>query len=356
MSDVDQYSRYFVEGAKVGVGIPLPNAEIFRDWAIIHEIDEDLVTLQLSRDILPEHVILSYGQILEVRSGKEGAGYSCRAIIVSEGDSNELLLRLIGEVVSDELREFYRIDAFLPIKYYIPSDQNIDHLHKQWSERCERRHLEDMDRRQKTWDSTYMSGKAELPKEPHPKSVEEDAHEEFDSYWDTIIPLAANISGGGLRLLTHQGFDNGDYVLLEIMVPYPRRIIDVIARIVFANRNLAMGSDHEYFVTGMQFVYINERDRDAVVNHISNVQLKRIKQLREKYLFRSGEAGSGDENDSTSQVSVHQLLLNMGYILIVALVMAGLAVYFWKYATNHPKGEIEQIFEEGLKRYLDKLK
>ncbi len=45
MSNMELYSRYFPVGKKVGVGIPLPNADVFRDWAIVHEIDEDLVTL-----------------------------------------------------------------------------------------------------------------------------------------------------------------------------------------------------------------------------------------------------------------------------------------------------------------------
>lgn len=60
MNDMDLYSYYFPAGKKVGVGIPLPNAEVFREWAIIGNIDEDLVSLQLSRDVLPVNVSLYY--------------------------------------------------------------------------------------------------------------------------------------------------------------------------------------------------------------------------------------------------------------------------------------------------------
>ena len=119
MSDMEPYSRYFPVGIKVGVGIPLPNAEVFKDWAIIHEIDEDLVSLQLSRDVLPVGVSLRYGQILELRGGIEGNGFCCRAIVVSEGDARELLLRLIGEIVSDELRD--RKSTRLNSRHAIPS-------------------------------------------------------------------------------------------------------------------------------------------------------------------------------------------------------------------------------------------
>lgn len=354
MPELDDYSRYFPLGSKVGVGIPLPNAEVFRDWAIIHEIDEDLISLQLSRDVLPTDVNLNFGQILEIRGGKEGAGYCCRAIIVSEGDARELLLRLIGEVVSDELREFYRIDAFLPIKYYISSEQHIEILHKQWQERLERRRQAEQERREQRWDSAFVQANADLPQERHLKKDDAGRQEQDDS-WDTIIPLAANISGGGMRLITHQDFENGDYVLLEIMVPYPRRIVDAVARVVFANPNLAVSRKPEYFNTGLQFVFIDERDRDAIVKYISNVQLKRIRQLREKYIFRDsesfGEALTGTGGPNRRQVLVW-ILSSIMFLVVTALLF----LYFRNYAQDHPKGEIEQIFEGGLKRYLDNLK
>ena len=35
MNELDQYVGSFSAGMKVGVGIPLPKAEIFNDWAII---------------------------------------------------------------------------------------------------------------------------------------------------------------------------------------------------------------------------------------------------------------------------------------------------------------------------------
>src|SRR5665647_270917 len=208
MNDMELYSRYFPVGKKVGVGIPLPNADVFKDWAIIHEIDEDLVSLQLSRDDLPEEVSLHYGQILELRGGSDENGYCCRAIVVSEGDARELLLRLIGEVVSDELREYYRIDAFLPIKYYVSREQNIDRLHKQWDERRAHRLQLEIEATDQRWGGSLPSKNATLPHERHHQDFVEVANDvnvpeqspskkESPDSWDTIIPLAANISGGG---------------------------------------------------------------------------------------------------------------------------------------------------------------
>lgn len=354
MSGLEQYSRYFPVGAKVGVGIPLPNADVFKDWAIIHDIDEDLVSLQLSRDVLPVEVTLHYGQILELRGGNKENGYCCRAIVVSEDDTRELLLRLIGEIVSDELREFYRVDAFLPIKYYVSHEQHIDVLHTQWEERRIHRQLLEIDRKDHRWNSSVLPARARLPHERlrNPSQTDRDeAAPENQDPWDSIIPLAANISGGGVRLITHQGFEDGEYTLLEILVPSPKRVIDVIGRIVFANRNYSAGSDSEYYNTGVQFVYIDERDRDAIVTYISSIQLKRIQQLREKYLFRGtleNDSAQGSQRQITPVVIVS--------FIVFAVVLAVLINYFWYYAHEHPKGEIQRTFEDAVRHYREQQK
>ena len=365
MSDMELYTRYFPAGKRVGVGIPLPNANVFKDWAIVHKIDEDLVSLQLSRDEFPEEVSLHYGQILELRGEVENSGYCCRAIIVSEGNARELLLRLIGEVVSDELREFYRIDAFLPIKYFVSNEQQIDQLRTQWEERRALRKQREIEQKEQHWRGEVLPSDVELPNErlhessvtgadetaQNPGAVEE---ETVDS-WSTIIPLAANISGGGLRIITHQGFENGEYILLEIFVPAPERVIDVIGRIVFANRNHAAGSDREYFKTGVQFVYIDERDRDAVVTYISTIQLKRIRQMRAQYLFR-GVLGNTEQPDPFAPLGIRKNIITLTLsILCFILFIAALIGYFWRYAHEHPKGEIQRTFEEGIEKYREQV-
>ncbi|QEM68789.1 PilZ domain-containing protein [Geobacter sp. FeAm09] len=394
MNDFDIYANYFPAGMKVSVGIPLANAGVFRDWAIIHEIDEDFVSLQLSRDQLPHDASLHVGQILDLRGGKDESGYSCRAIIVAEGPAREVLLRLIGEIVSDELREFYRIDAFLPIKYYISSEQNVEILKQEWGERREQRQAVDIELKNKRWDSSLVLERAALPPERRLEQADEDegagnehadkqnghdgehdgqeeregvdgefeeregleeTEEPADS-WDTIIPLAANISGGGVRIITHQQFESGVYVLLEILVPMPRRIVDIVARVITANRNFAAGNDREYFNTGLQFVFIDERDRDAIISHISNVQLKRIRQLREQFIYRDGRPARGEEQEEAPRFNWARFGRRLGYAIVFLLIVMLIGDYFRHYAKGHPKNEIEEIFEGGIRKYLEKFK
>jgi hypothetical protein len=363
MSDMELYSDYFAVGKKVGVSIPLPNADVFKDWAIIHDIEEDLVSLQLSRDDLPSGVSLHYGQILELRGGVEDRSYCCRSIIVSEGDARELLLRLIGEVISDELREFYRIDAFLPIKYFVTQEQNIDKLHKQWEVRRIHRQQLEIEQQDHRWSTGLLPAEAGLPPDQLHDMVTDDETvsdtdtpgKTADDSWDAIIPLAANISGGGLRIVTHQGFEYGEYTLLEIFVPSPERVIDVIGRVVFANSNYAAGRDREYFNTGVQFVYIDERDRDAIVTYISTIQLKRIRQLRERYLYRGvpeDEEKSETSGSPGSRRAVKTALTVLFFLVFIVLIGS----YFRYYMREHPKGEIERTFEEGVIKYKEQQK
>ncbi len=369
MSEYDKYSEKFPAGLKVNVGIPVPGGNIFHDWAVIHNISEDLVELQLSRDILPAGVRLSIGAILDIRAGKEDAAYSCRAIIVAEGYQRSVLLRLIGEIVSDELREFYRIDAFLPIRYFVSRETSEAKLKQFCIEKKQARIDEEHERKEKEstpWKRLMMPGEDEIPEEElAEESQGEDSGEGLeekpledteDHRWDDVVPLAANISGGGVRMLIHHRFQLDDLVPLEIFLPLEPhgRVVDAVGKVVFANENFAAEKTMHKpaFNTGIQFTYIDERDQDAIVSYISNVQLKRIRLLREKYLGR----GLNKEPEPLSESEKNRMILiRIAQGVLLAAMLTGLTVYFINYSENRPKNEIEVIFEKGFMDYLKKI-
>lgn len=362
MGEYDHYSQHFPVRMKVNVGIPVPGGSVFHDWAIINDIDEDLVELQLSRDVLPAGVLLSMGTILDIRGGKDSNAYSCRGIIVTEGDQREVLLRLIGEIVSDELREFYRIDAFLPIKYFLTGQKSEHELRQDWLIKREARAEAEREFRQhekKPW-QRLMLPQEELETGSTPDDEPDMEPEEDDSTtdqgWDDVIPLAANISGGGIRILLHHRFKVDETVVLEIFVPTePRpRIVDAVGRVVLCTQNIAASKQlqRESYNTSIEFLFIDERDRDSIVSYISNVQLKRIRQLREQYL---GRGIKNDEHELTAAELLRMKMLRIALALIVFTLLGSLAVYFTHYVENRPKGEIELIFEKGFMEYLKKI-
>lgn len=350
------YAGHFSAGMKIGVGIPMSNSKVFVDWALIHEIDEDLVTLQLSRDQLPVGVQLQVGQVVDLRGGKDDAAYSCRAIVVIEGRANFALVRLIGEIVTDQLREFYRIDTFLPIKYYLSSNQDPDSLRIEWQSRRQKRLDDEIQRKQQPWDQSYIAEDADLPPERRQEPLADgvDDAEAPDSSWDTIIPLAASVSGGGIRIVAHQPFREGQYVPLEVMVPSkPRRIVDAIGQVVFATRNQA-ATDRESYNVALKFVFIDERDRDAIVNHVTTIQLQRIRQLREHFSLREGDDGQEAEGEAR-QPRWRPFANNALLLVLLCFVLFLLYLFFWGGTSSRPKGVIADTFETGIRSYLRKI-
>lgn len=348
MIDNEEYLKYFAVGMKVGVGIPLHNAEVFRDWARIYAIEEDLVYLQLSRDQLPPEASLHVGLILELRGGKEGAGYSCRSIIVSEGEEQMILLRLIGEIVSDELREFYRIDAFLPVKFFRTDEQHLHILEKEWNERREQRLADELMRREQQWEQRKLRISRQQSDEDDIAASDEPYEDVELEALENIIPLAANISGGGIRFVSHEHFAEDEYVILEILVPTPCHIVDVVAKVVNIRPNLAAGQGCNN--VSLKFVFINERDRDAIVNYIANIQLKRIRMLRQQYALRGDHLDDGESG--LNQAQRRRYFISAAVLLVLLAVIAASLV---NYVKKHPENEIEMLFEGGLKRYLEKV-
>jgi hypothetical protein len=378
MSGSGQYPPYFV-GMKVEVGIPLSDNTTFRDWAIINEFDEDLVSLQLSRDILPSGVSLRIGQILTIRSEHDFQIYVCRAFIVSKGFEQELLLRLTGEIVANELREFYRIDAFLPIKFIRLAEEDLDAAQKRWSERRRTRREEECNRERRRQEARREKLRAEeaareqriregapsvAPAEsPLDRLREESEENEYYESWRTVTSVAVNIGGGGLRISTGQGFLADELIMLEIFVPPMHRIVDVVARVIFSRRDEA-GEGEKRFTTGLQFMFIDESARSSINQHLTGVQLKRIRQFKgftdvepAGGYTRSGadrhyayldtvEPALSPDQDGGRRKRWRQLLLGALFAAIACLLYQ----YFSGYAAGHPKNAIHLMFETGIRK------
>lgn len=293
--DAEYTSSYFT-GMRVEVAIPLPHAQELRDWAVIGEVDEDLVSLQLLSDTLADGVRLRIGQILTIQSESGGQAHSCCAFIVSKGYGRDLLLRLTGEIVSEELREFYRIDAFLPMKFYLLHDQNPANVKREWEKRCKRRleeerihelkrseaRREQLRAAEHAQEQALEEGAASVGPDEADAAGRQKVEPENSPYhgsWGSVTSVAVNISAGGLKILTNQGFEKDEFLLLEIFVPSLACVVDIAARVVFSSRSDTAGDDGNAFNTGMQYVFIDERARFAVNSHISGVQLRRIRQF-----------------------------------------------------------------------------
>lgn len=364
---------------KVEVEIPMPNTKVFRDWAIINEIDEDLVSLQLSRDILPEGVSLRIGQVLKITSQTDNNTYDCRAFIVSKGYEQDLLLRFTSETISNESREFYRVDAFLPIKFHILYDQNPANVREEWEARRKLRRDEEAarkrsrleekrikllsDERTRALKTQWEDIVGEPVSLPQDKAQEEQQDNPYYESWGAVTTYAVNISGGGLRIFTDHKFNMDELILLEAYVPSSRIIVDIIARVVFTDYKSGAEDDKSNNSTAMQFVFINESASSAINTYISSIQLRRIRQFKgftdvdpatannlsspnKHYAYIDSIGVVGENTDHKKQVKIKQVFLVIFLVCITSMMF----VYFYRYSVKHSKNEIQEIFENGIKK------
>lgn len=343
MSNIKQYAEYFTIGMKINVGIPMENNEIFRDWGVVNALEEDMLQLQLSRDVLPAAVHLVPGVLLEFRLGKEGKGFRCSGLFVSSEGAGIIKARLTGDVGTSELREFYRLDMFLPYRFSVASSQNLDVVLSLWRSKRQQSLADEAERKerfeQKKKDLIFRAAAGDLTGDAERAKLAEEFNP-IDESWDTINGYAVNISGGGFKFISAEQFALDDLVFFEILIPgNPYRVMQTVSKVVFKNRNYAIHDGKEYYNIAVQFTFIDERDRDALVQHISNIEAARIRQIRQMPLS-AYRAGSKSSNLPT-------ILVTAGLFLLVLI-----SLYFVYTNLMNSTNEIQNSFQESLKKYI----
>lgn len=349
MSEFEQYANYFTHGLKITVCFPMDNNELFRDWAIVETLEEDLITLQLSRDKLPFEVHLIAGVILDLRLVKNNMGFRCSGVFIGEPVAGKIQLRLTGDVGTSELREFFRIDAYLPFRYQSIEEQNLDVLIGMWRKRKQIRVADEAARRdvfnEKHRERLFRTVTGEFDAEGRDQEINKQPDAEqfnpIDETWDNINAIAVNLSAGGFKFVTTDVFKTDEHVLIEMFIPStPPRIMDSIARVVFINDNNSIKDDKEYFNVAFNFVLIDDRDRDAIVSHISRLESLRIRQSRQLPVY-----------DATRVKNSVSLLKMAIWIALLAVLIYFICSYFYDYSKQNVDSGIEGTFGNAVRKY-----
>ncbi|MEI6209819.1 MAG: PilZ-like domain-containing protein [Desulfuromonadales bacterium] len=351
MSDVEQYATYFPRGLKITVCIPMDNNELFRDWAIVDALEEDIITLQLSRDELPVAVQLIAGTLLDLRVGNKGMGFRCSGYFDGELGSGKIIVRLSGNVSSSELREFFRIDVFLPFRYHVTEEQNLNILVGTWRKIKKIRLAAETDRREAFLEkhrkllNRIAAGEfdsSDQEKRINKQLIEEEFYP-IDETWDNVNANAINLSAGGFKFVTTDDLNVDDLVFIEMFIPAtPPRIMDCVARITFKSRNFSFKNDEEHFNVAVQFVLIDDRDRDAIVSHISHLESLRIRQLRQLPTL--------DSESADTRISPFKLAVWITVSLIMFFIASS---YFYEYSRQKINNEIQDIFQNAVRKYRE---
>lgn len=230
------YRDYFHPGQRARVEMGLTGDRIFNDGAVVTAIDGGQIALRLSRDQLPDGALLHPEAPLVVRVGKSGNSYSCRGVVMNEGEGEDLRVAFVGRVISEDLREYFRLSTDIPVILF-----NV------------------------TAGSAEESGSGGLRVAGHSE-----------------LPRIVNISGGGLRTETEMAMTVGDIVYATFHLPLPEpKALPVVAQVVHSEIIEREGS--AIVSAGLCFMHINERDRDAIVRYVCNEEIKRIRMCRKDF-------------------------------------------------------------------------
>lgn len=308
---------------RVKLSIPLSGGEVFREWAIVDNIELNLISLRLSRAILPEHVAISIGSIIEVRIFANNISYCCRGIVINEYNGEFLNMELISEIITNELREFFRIDVFLPVHITRPTEQDEERLKDEWIQR----------RRQMV----------------NPYENEEVDPTRIENEWAQLLPIPVNMSGGGMRCKVPTPTAKGDLLWVKIHVPLsPQRDVLLVGKAVYAST--VTENNETLHDTAMHFLLIDERDRDALINYISDMELRRIREFKKHYLQHSLA-----NEDKEKRPLWERFLIKTFYAAICSFALIYLINALINYKNNRSKHEIEKTFENSIQEYADKV-
>lgn len=322
--ELEQYAEYFHEGERVRVGIPLDGGGWFPEWGVVAALDDDLLLVDLSRDQFPEEARLEAGQTLNVGLPEMEGGLTCRAVLVRVDEAgHRLVLRLIEDVYPFEPREYYRQDVYLPLDFRLPFTQVETDVRQRWHER----------RRE-------MEFAAQAPEPGEPEALE-CCREEIRARLEKrkgAAPVAANISGGGLRINIGRKLIAGQLIELSIYLPDSPRLIEIVGEVV----EVLELPDQLRFSTAVRYRLIDEADRDRLIGYISVQQQRQLSRHTPRVL-PTPEPGMS--------ALARRLQLALAFILLVAFI--GCQVRAIRLAKERgDKWEVQRIFDEGFVEFL----
>ncbi|WP_243372754.1 PilZ-like domain-containing protein [Geotalea sp. SG265] len=253
------YRDYFYVNQRARVDLPLSNSRFFHEWAVIDTALENLITLRLSRDVLPHNLLLEKGEPVSIRAGSGGQGYRCHGIIEAI-EREDLALRLSGAIIPDELRSYFRLDMS-PLAFDYAAAG-----------------------REETWEFTGNRGIVGTGIGGNSSSVQGAPQELPKMEFNGVQPVIVNISGGGLRAQTPEEIPAGSILSLAFNLPHPLpQPVQLLAEVVYSQPLPSIWRTGTCFTTGMKYLKINERSRDSIIQFVCSEEIKKIRSCNKRF-------------------------------------------------------------------------
>ncbi|HBG05121.1 MAG: pilus assembly protein PilZ [Geobacteraceae bacterium GWC2_58_44] len=323
------YREYLREGMRIEIGIPLSGGGIFRDWAIISESGGDELLVQISRDVLPANVRIDVGSILDVSVWINKEVYTCSGIVTDKQGGRVLRIRLFGSFTLRERRQFFRIRLNLRMKYALIHDGNRTDVEKDWERRRDVEHM-----KFQGYDDFVIAAQGAR----YRPSIKLD--------WYEMLWAEVNLGGGGICINLPEPVQPEQLLNLEIHLPLtPARQIQAVAQVIHVMKPRVQPGGGALFPAGMQFAFLDERDRDLLFRHISVTQIDHLRLMADRRDPPEQQPPAGET------AMWQQVVLKALWMLLFLIMAYYLARYFIEYRQAGPSGEIQRIYEKSIRQY-----
>ena len=335
MTDQTQeYEQFFVPEQSVRIAFvaePRPIPEIS---ATVRSLSGDLLEIELDSAWPDDSVKIVSEYLLELHSFHKGSAFRCRALLVSELAGHLISMRLVGNPIFEELREFFRIDTYLPLRYIALPHCDEKTALRRWMELTE-------------YQAARVHPPANLIFRGEPDTTASPASEQSMPL-EYTTPVAANISGGGLRTKLPEQLQPGCKAILELYLPgNPPRIIEILGE-VLSSAYVHSDDGGKTFSTPFKFTHLNENDRDELIRHIQRVQQKQMRQI-------AGDITSPHLIPEEVALPLKTRILKVASKSLLAILFILATILLFNIYQNRGKSEVQLIFDRGLKMYLDKI-
>lgn len=332
MDDRTTYSRYLLCDEELVVNISMPDGKVYHQRCILNSINNDLVDMGFTGEEMPEWMLVDVGTAIELRGRADRGSFGCRAVVVDRNIAGHYLVRLIGSIYYGELREFQRIDVYVPMKYTPTKEHSLEKIADNWLAR-KNEHKKNMKR--------GAAGTAWMD-------------DTLSDNWDEIVPILAQSTNEGLRVDIPELFAPETHIDVELYLPLtPPKIISAVTEVIDVDELPRLDDGTTMHRTYLKFTLIDATDRDCINDYVSAIQVQHLGEISRDAQYQALY------NRLTAQVERKDPVQLFKRIIAVAL-FAVLALLLFRYLDNyrrgHEKGLIEKVFEDGIRRYQEKFK
>lgn len=247
-----EYSQYFKEDTQVKVGIKLADGRLLDVSGLVRFIEKDRLTLEMIGDDVSGQMEATEGSAVFITFWTGWSLCRCNAVLSQKIYGRRIFLRLTGQVIEKQTRDYFRLDVSMPISCSLPETQHIAEVHETW--------LNDL---------------SVLKERPAP--VMAPGRDGFKVVrWDglvEILPQQVNLSGGGIRFRSGEFIKPESLVMLDLFLPLvPSRVVHVVAETLRCNEIVLGREKGQSFITAARFHFISEKDRESIISFIFSEQ------------------------------------------------------------------------------------